>query len=453
MRTWYSIIIFLGGLAPKASGDALAKLVASDAAEGDYFGGSVAVSGDLVVVGVSGDDHAGAYSGSAYVFRMTNASWTQVAKLAASDAGSRDKFGHSVAVSGDLVVVGAYANSDAGSASGSAYVFRTTNGGASWTETAKLVASDGAKWEYFGRSVAISGDLVVVGAVADDDDDSNPGSAYVFRTTDDGASWTQTAKLVASDAAANDRFGYSVAISGDLVVVGAYANDDGGSDSGAAYVFRTMDDGASWTQTAKLLASDAAAGDRFGDPVAIRGDLVVVGAFGDDDAGDLSGSAYAWRTTDDGASWTQTAKLVASDAAAEDYFGRSVAISGGLVVVGAYGNDDAGSRSGSAYVFPADGSAVTPRPTRRPTPRPTAMPNPQPAPVPNPRPTPRPTLRPTTSSGGGDSSTSGGGGVDTIVVAAAAVAAVVAVAIACLCIKRRRTKAAAARADFNVEAP
>ena len=396
MRTWYSIIIFLGGLAPKASGDALAKLVASDAAEGDYFGGSVAVSGDLVVVGVSGDDHAGAYSGSAYVFRMTNASWTQVAKLVASDAAEGDEFGESVAISGDLVVVGAYGNDAAGSDSGSVYVFRTTNGGASWTETAKLVASDGAKWEYFGRSVAISGDLVVVGAVADDDDDSNPGSAYVFRTTDDGASWTQTAKL---------------------------------------------------------LASDAAAGDRFGDPVAIRGDLVVVGAFGDDHAGVLSGSAYAWRTTDDGASWTQTAKLVASDAAAEDYFGRSVAISGGLVVVGAYGNDDAGSRSGSAYVFPADGSAVTPRPTRRPTPRPTAMPNPQPAPVPNPRPTPRPTLRPTTSSGGGDSSTSGGGGVDTIVVAAAAVAAVVAVAIACLCIKRRRTKAAAARADFSVEAP
>merc|ERR1719181_1411772 len=122
---------------------------------------------------------------------------------------------------------------------------------ASWTQVAKLVASDAATNDEFGRSVAISGDLVVVGAVADDDDDSDPGSAYVFRTTNGGASWTQVAKLVASDAAEWDAFGISVAVSGDLVVVGAYRNDNAGTDSGSAYVFRTTNDGASWTQTAK----------------------------------------------------------------------------------------------------------------------------------------------------------------------------------------------------------
>merc|ERR1719271_89346 len=306
---------------------------------------------------------------------------------------------------------------------------------ASGQELAKLVASDAAEDDRFGDSVAVSGDLVVVGAYGNDDTGDRSGSAYVYRTTNGGASWTQVAKLVASDAAAEDWFGESVTVSGDLVVVGADGNDDAGSYSGSAYVFRTTNDGASWTQVAKLVASDAAKDDYFGNSVAISGDLVVVGARGNDDAGSASGSAYVFRTTNGGASWTQSAKLVASDAAKSDFFGDSVAVSGDLVVVGAKYNADAGDSSGSAYVL----SAPTPQPTPRPTPRP----NPQPAPG-----------SPTTSSAPGSPTTSSvGGGADTIVVAAAAVAAVVVVAIACLCIKRRRTKAAAARADFSVEAP
>ncbi|KAH8050094.1 hypothetical protein JL722_11630 [Aureococcus anophagefferens] len=261
----------------------------------------------------------------------------KLAKFVASDAAADDYFGYSVAISGDLVVVGAYRDDDAGSKTGSAYVFRTTNDGGSWTQTAKLVASDAAKDNYLGKSVAISGDLVVVGA---DGRNEDVGSAYVFRTRNDGASWSQTAKLLASDAAKDDVFGESVAVSGDLV-------------------------------TAKLLASDAAKDDVFGESVAVSGDLVVVGAYGNDDAGSSSGSAYVFRTRNSGASWTQTAKLLASDAAAQDNFGYSVAISGDLVVVGAFEDDDAGSSSGSAYVLPADGSAVTPRPTPRPTRRPT----------------------------------------------------------------------------------
>ncbi|KAH8064763.1 hypothetical protein JL722_1645 [Aureococcus anophagefferens] len=296
-------MFLLGGLAPKASGQELAKLVASDAAEEDYFGRSVAVSGDLVVVGANQNDAAGIDSGSVYVFRTTNggASWTQVAKLVASDAAADDEFGGSVAVSGDLVVVGRTRTTPPARPTSSA----TTNGGATWTQTAKLLASDAAAGDRFGYSVAISGDLV--------------------------------AKLVASDAAATDYFGYSVAVSGDLVVVGAYGNDDAGSKSGSAYVFRTTNDGASWTQVAKLVASDAAATDYFGYSVAVSGDLVRRPRRrrgGNADAGDWSGSAYVFRTTNDGASWTETAKLVACDAAAADSFGESVAISGDLVVLG-----------------------------------------------------------------------------------------------------------------------
>ncbi|KAH8085544.1 hypothetical protein JL720_7530 [Aureococcus anophagefferens] len=381
MRAWQSIVILflLGSLAPKASGQQLAKLLASDAAAEDYFGYSVAISGDLVVVGAYRDDDAGSKTGSAYVFRTTNdgGSWTQTAKLVASDAAGqllRQIRRHQRR----LVVAGADGNNED---VGSAYVFRTRNGGASWSQTAKLLASDAAKDDVFGESVAISGDLVVVGAYGNNDAGSSSGSAYVFRTRNSGASWTQTAKLLASDAAAEDYFGYSVAISGDLVVVGAYRDDDAGSKTGSAYVFRTTNDGGSWTQTAKLVASDAAKDNYFGKSVAISGDLVVVGADGNNE---------------------DTAKLVASDAAAKDNFGYSVAISGDLVVVGAYEDDDAGSSSGSAYVLPADGSAVTPRPTLRPT-------------------------------RGGTS----GGGTDTLVVVAAAVAGALVAVLACLCIKRR----------------
>ncbi|EGB09976.1 hypothetical protein AURANDRAFT_52803, partial [Aureococcus anophagefferens] len=469
MRAWYSIIIMflLGGLAPKASGQELAKLVASDAAEEDYFGRSVAVSGDLVVVGANQNDAAGIDSGSVYVFRTTNggASWTQVAKLVASDAAADDEFGGSVAVSGDLVVVGA----DENDAAGSAYVFRTTNGGATWTQTAKLLASDAAAGDRFGYSVAISGDLVVVGAFYDDDAGSNSGSAYVFRTTNDGASWTQVAKLVASDAAATDYFGYSVAVSGDLVVVGAYGNDDAGSKSGSAYVFRTTNDGASWTQVAKLVASDAAASDYFGRSVAVSGDLVVVGAYGNGDAGIGSGSAYVFRTTNDGASWTQVAKLVANDAAAYDYFGDSVAVSGDLVVVGAWGNADAGDWSGSAYVFRTtnDGASWTETAKLVACDAAAADSFGESVAISGDLVVLGARLNDDAGSGSGSAyvfrttngavtptcGSSTASAVNMIVVVAAVVAAVVAVAIVCVCIKRRRTKAAAARADFNVEAP
>ncbi|MDM8542978.1 choice-of-anchor D domain-containing protein [Desulfococcaceae bacterium HSG9] len=338
-----------------------AKLTASDAAADDIFGFSVAVSGDTAVVGAQYDDDAGSGSGSAYVFERDNGgadNWGQVAKLTAADAAAGDNFGYSVAVSGDTAVVGANYDEDGGSASGSAYIFEK---GAGWTngsgnQTAKLTASDAAAADWFGHSVAVSGDTAVVGAIGDSDAGSNSGSAYVFERDNGGTdNWGQTAKLTAADAAAGDNFGYSVAVSGDTAVVGAYANDDAGTESGSAYVFEK---GAGWTngsvnQTAKLTASDAALGDWFGISVAVSGDTAVVGAYYDDDGGTNSGSAYIFEK---GAGWTngsgnQTAKLTASDAAADDIFGFSVAVSGDTAVVGANYDDDGGSTSGSAYVF------------------------------------------------------------------------------------------------------
>jgi hypothetical protein len=329
-----------------------AKLLATDGDASDFFGSSVAIDGDTVVVGAYGDDDKGSASGSAYVFVRDGGTWTQQAKLVPADVAANDWFGYAVAVDGDTVVVGAYKDDAKGADSGSAYVFVRTGG--TWTQQAKLLASDGTAYDYFGTAVAVDAGTVVVGANCDDNDKGpDSGSAYVFVRT--GGTWTQQAKLVPADGAASDYFGYAVAVDAGTVVVGAYGDDDKGSDSGSAYVFvRT---GGTWTQQAKLLAADGDAGDRFGDAVAVDAGTVVVGASYDDDKGPYSGSVYVFTRT--GGTWTQQAKLTAADGAAYDRFGYAVAVDGDTIVVGAYQDDDKGTNSGSAYVFTRTGATWT----------------------------------------------------------------------------------------------
>ena len=281
------------------------KLTAGDGAGNDYFGYSVSIDGDTAVIGAYGDDDDGSTSGSAYVFTRTNGIWTQVAKLTAAspDGDSTDYFGHSVSIDGDTVVIGAY-NDESPAGSGSVYVFTRNTAGdlaSGWTQVARLKASDAVHFDGFGYSVSIDGDTMVIGAWADDDDGTDSGSAYVFtrNTAGDLASgWTQVAKLTAgTDGAADDRFGQSVSIDGDTVVIGAFFDDDGGSNSGSAYVFTRNTAGdltSGWTQVAKLTADDGAADDRFGTTVSIDGDTIVIGAYQDDDNGSASGSAYVF---------------------------------------------------------------------------------------------------------------------------------------------------------------
>ena len=246
------------------------------------------MSGDTAVVGAYLDHHNGIESGSAYVFVRTGSTWTEQAKLTASDGAGGDDFGLSVSVDGDTAVVGAFLDDDSGNWSGSAYVFTRT--GSTWTEQAKLTASDGASDDWFGYSVSVDGDTAVVGAVYDDHNGIDSGSACVFTRT--GSTWTEQAKLTASDGAAGDVFGVSVSVSGDTAVVAAHNDDDSGSNSGSAYVFvRT---GSTWTEQAKLTASDAAGQDQFGVSVSVDGDTAVVGAYSDDDNGIDSGSAYVF---------------------------------------------------------------------------------------------------------------------------------------------------------------
>ena len=291
---------------PRPSGryDQVAKLTDDDAARSDRFARSVAVSdaGDVAVVGAPEDDDAGRSAGAAYVFERTNGTWSQRTELTADDTAEGDVFGQSVGVSGsgDTAIVGASLDTrdDAGGA-GAAYVFDRTDG--TWSQRAKLVADDAIGGEQFGYSVAVSdaGDTAVVGAPYDEIERGRSGyvesgSAYVFGQT--GGTWSQRAKLVSDSAVTGDEFGYSVAVSdaGDTVVVGAPWDDGAGSRAGAAYSFVRDDE--TWSQRAKLVADDAEGGDEFGYSVAVSGpgDTAVVGALTDDEAGRDSGAAYVF---------------------------------------------------------------------------------------------------------------------------------------------------------------
>ncbi len=282
---------------PAAAQCELDKLLAFDGAVGDWFGISVSLSGDVAVIGARYDDDNGNNSGSAYIYRWTGSAWVQEAKLTASDGARLDLFGHSVSISGDVAVIGAPFDDDNGSNSGSAYIFVKPPGGwVNMTQTAKLTASDGAGGDEFGNPVSIRGDVAVVGAIYDDDNGSASGSAYVFQKPPGGwVDMTQTAKLTASDGAAEDFFGISLSISGDVALVGAWLDDDDGFNSGSAYVFvKPLGGWVDMTQTAKLTASDGAVNDNFGQSVSISGDVAVVGAIIHGDNGRESGSAYVF---------------------------------------------------------------------------------------------------------------------------------------------------------------
>jgi hypothetical protein len=359
-----------------------AKLTAFDGAPNSDFGQSVAISGNTVVVGapyVVADSSTA--QGAAYVFAEFGARWIQVAKLTASDSVPGDDFGWSVSISGNTVVVGAPgANAGYGSPyQGAAYVFtKPSTGWANMTQTAKLTASDGMAQDYFGWSVSISGNTIVVGAQHETvGGNYAQGAAYVF--TERESRWTnmtQTAKLNTSDGSEFDGFGASVSISGRTIVVGYFMHD---SARVAADVFAEPSFGwANMTQSAELNVSSVfAAGETFG-PVSISGNTVVVGAYtlppvtpgaanavpaamqGTADANSGPGAYVFVRPVSGWADMTQTAKLNTSDAAANEYLGWSVSISGDTVVVGASDWFMNGHFSpGAAFVFTEPDSGWT----------------------------------------------------------------------------------------------
>ncbi len=330
-----------------------AELTSSDGAADDGFGVHVAVSGTTVVVSASNHEvGANQYQGAAYVFVQNGTTWTQQAELVASDGATNDQFGVALAVSGNTAIVGAFQHQVGGHGNqGAAYVF--ARNGTTWAQQAELTASDGAANNYFGASVALDGTTAIVGAYGHKvGANTNQGAAYVF--AQNGTTWTQQAELTAGDGAMTDQFGFSVAVSGPTAVVGAYAHQVGANAlQGAAYVF--VQNGTTWTQQAELTASDGAAYDCFGFNVAVSGTTAVIGGYQHKVGANANqGAAYVF--VQNGAAWTQQAELIAGDGAASNYFGTRVAVSGPTTLVGAPGHAVGGNSSqGAAYVFVSSG--------------------------------------------------------------------------------------------------
>lgn len=380
-----------------ATGDQLHKLLPDDGAADDLFGASVSISGNIALVGAVQDGDNGTNSGSAYLFDVITGN--QLHKLTPDDGGPSDAFGASVAISGNIAVIGAL--NDGG---GSAYVFDATTGGqlrklvpdnpssrfggsmavdgniaiigslgftntngissgevfvfdvATGSQLHKLLPNDPKINQFFGTSMAIRGNTAIIGAFGDGDNGSQAGAAYLFDLSTGG----QLRKLVPNDPAAGDGFGSSVAITGNTALVAAPIHDagNGAGRSGSVYIF----DVTSGNQLDKLTPNDGIVNGTFGgnptvggSSLAVSGNVVVVGADGDDDNGDKSGSVYLF----DLSTGNQIAKLMSDDGAAGDALGQSLAISGNTAIVGAFGNDDNGSRSGSAYLFEVTVTAST----------------------------------------------------------------------------------------------
>ncbi len=277
------------------SWDSGTKIVASDAAAGDNFGVSVAISGDYAIVGADEKDTLyDSFVGAAYIFYRTRTnSWDSGTKIVASDAADWDFFGASVSISGSYAIVGAFGDDDGGSNSGSAYIFRRIDTN-SWGSGYKIVASDPDATDYFGTTVSISGSYAIVGAYYEDTWGSDAGAAYIFNRKGLD-SWDLLGyKIVAPDAEASDYFGVSVAIWGNYAIIGAFREDTLSGNAGAAYVFgRTGTN--SWDSGTKITASDAEADDEFGRSVAISSDYAIVGAYWEDTGGLDAGAAYIFK--------------------------------------------------------------------------------------------------------------------------------------------------------------
>lgn len=336
-KTDFSDRFYEDGLVPCE----LERITASDGATGNLFGYALGADGDYLVVGARTDDEAGSEAGAVYVFKRDSVTWTPQAKLIGSGVVAGDWFGGGVAMDSDTILAGT-THWQAGIL-GDVYVFRLDGG--TWQEEARLRAADAIPGGLFGGYIAVSGDVAAITACRDDEAGYEAGAAYIFRR--DGTTWAQEAKLIASDAAAGDAAGnLSVGIDANAVAFTSYMTD---SQRGAAYVFEYA--GGTWTQTAKLVASDGQPGDRFGTSVALDGDYLVVGA----DQVTIGGAGKLYVFHREGGVWTERAILAAADGAPGDLLALgALDIQGDRIVAGASEHTDSVSHAGAAYLFVRD---------------------------------------------------------------------------------------------------
>ena len=319
----------------------IARFTSPDPAANDNFGLNLSISGDTAIIGNWLDDDNGMSSGSAHVYvRQGNGAWSQAQKLIGSDTTGNDNFGISVAISGDVLVIGARNTEN----EGGAYIYERQPDG-SWMEASKVYASDAQINYDFGDKVAVSGDTVLVAVRKGNQAlGSFVGSVYVYER-DASGEWVETDIVTASDAAEGDSFGINVAISGDIMVVGAYGDDDNGIASGSAYIYE-RDAGGCWCTETKLMAPDGASGDEFGFSVDVDGDRVIIGARQDNIVNKPDvGSAHIYERNDEG-TWSHIHKMTPADGEVGDLFGHRVRISGDTAVITSILDGD-----GSASVY------------------------------------------------------------------------------------------------------
>jgi hypothetical protein len=372
----------------------ITKMAPADRAAGDQNGNAVAISGNYAIVGAYSDNFgSGENQGSVYIYRRVGVNeWIQHQKLISSDQEDYDRFGWSVDIDGDYAIVGAYhEDEDANgtnsiSNAGAAYIFEKDLSG-NWVQVEKLVASDREAEDEFGFSVAVNGTTAIVGAQAEDHDVAgnnymySAGSVYVFER-DLGGNWNPMQKLCAGDRSPDinypagysgedlgDQFGWSVAVSGDYLVVGALHHDYGPAgpptaplwSSGAAYIFERT--AGTWNEVQKIQNFDREEWDRFGAAVDIDSNILIVGAYSEDELADgvsssltNPGSAYLWER-DMAGTWVFNQKIVPADRNSGDHFGWAFDLKDTLLVIGTHSDDhdESGSNdldnAGSAYIF------------------------------------------------------------------------------------------------------
>jgi len=357
-----------------------ARFAPEDGDDGDQFGWTMALAGGTALVGAPTDaDPNGPRAGSAYVFERSDGGWEQAAKLAPESVGVDERFGWTVALAGETALVGSPRDSDDEASAGAVRAFEQSDG--EWTVEARLLAEDGNEGDFFGSSVALSGDAALVGAPGDEDPNGEQaGSAYVFGR-DDGE-WTQRAKFAPENGDGDDLFGTAVDLAGGTALVSAVRDEaPNGEQAGSAYVFERGNDGG-WEQAAKLAAGDGGESDEFGWTVALAGETALVGARRHAGNGEEAGAVYAFEGSDSG--WEQAAKLAPEDSGEGARVGTSVALAGGTALVGAPGTttetDDGNAETGSVYGFAL--GEDTPTPTETPTPTPTPIHSPTPTETP-----------------------------------------------------------------------
>ena len=325
----------------------IARIQASDAMKGDYYGASVSIDGDYIVVGSKYKDTQFNNAGGVYLYKkQSNGTVKQIAKIQADNGSTSDYFGSSVSISGDYIIVGAYQKREDGTRlfnAGSAYLFkRNSDNTDDVVQIAEIHADDAQRDDYFGYSVAISGDYIVAGAYEEDTSGKRAGSAYIFKRNSD-INITQIAKIQANDAEAYDSFAKSVAIDKKYIIIGSeYENS-----MGSAYLFKINSDD-NITQLAKLQAEDIKPSQYFGSSVSIDDNYIAIGSYKDNDG---EGSVYIFQKYSD-INITQIAKIQPNDIKNDKNFGLSVAIDGNYVVSGAYQeNKILSTDAGSAYIF------------------------------------------------------------------------------------------------------